>query len=205
MKTAYAFLGLLFLVVIGGGIYFSTQLREESEDPSSVVNPPYSIMSSMRIISTAFDHNGSIPSMYTCDGENISPPLELHDVPMGTKSLVLLVDDPDIPDVFKQQRGIDDFDHWALVNIPPDTKEIPEGVAPAGALVGVNSAGSSSYTGPCPPTEYEPTEHRYIFKLYALDSELDVPPGVAQDEIKEEMTGRITEQAELIGLYDRAR
>ena len=206
MKTAYALLGFLFLAIVAGGLYLSSKGGEpETQDTSSVINQANIIMSSMELTSTTFEHNGAIPSKYTCDGDNVNPPLEIHNVPEGTQSLVLLMDDPDIPDVFKQQRDIDDFDHWALVNIMPSVATIPENAVPQGSIVGVNSAGSPAYTGPCPPAEYKPTEHRYIFRLYALDTELAVPQGVTQDEIKEEMTGHIIEQAELIGRYDRAQ
>jgi hypothetical protein len=161
-------------------------------------------MSTFVLTSSAFSHNGTIPNKYTCDGENINPPLEIIGVPAGAQSLALLMDDPDIPQIFKEQRGIDDFDHWALANIAPDTMLIPEGATPQGGVVGVNSAGNNVYAGPCPPPEYEPTEHRYIFKLYALDTVLELNDGATHEEIRSAMEGHVLGETELVGLYDRS-
>lgn len=149
----------------------------------------------MKLTSAAFENGGRIPSQYTCDGENISPPLTISDVPPGAKSLVLIMDDPDVP---KHLRADGMWDHWVVYNIPPDTAEIPEGREPEG-LHGTGTAGNQDYFGPCPPDR----EHRYFFKLYALDSTLDVPAGAKKSELEKVMEGRVLETAELLGRYER--
>lgn len=157
-----------------------------------------------RLVSAAFDANAPIPATYTCDGDNISPPLSIYGVPHGTVSLALIMDDPDIPQVFKTSRGIDKFDHWVLFNLPPTTTTLEEGYAGEG-MSGANSAGKNAYTGPCPPPEYEPTEHRYIFQLYALDATLDLPEGATESDVRNAMKGHIIGKAELVGVYDRKK
>ena len=144
----------------------------------------------MRIDSSAFGHNGKIPGKYTCDGENISPPLKFSDIPAGAGSLVLLVEDPDAP------SGL--FVHWVLYDIPASTSELPENGKPPGTR-GTNDFGKQSYGGPCPPSG----EHRYFFKLFALDTELDLAGGKNRQDVQKAMEGHIIEQAELIGLYQR--
>jgi hypothetical protein len=144
----------------------------------------------MQITSSAFDNNSPIPSKYTCDGEDINPPLSFSDVPEAAKSLVLFVDDPDAPGKI--------FVHWVLYNISPNVKFIAEDDKPGTAAVGVNSAGENLYVGPCPPSG----THRYFFKLYALDARLeDLPDFADLDIVEEAMQGSILAQAELIGLY----
>ncbi|MBI2610506.1 YbhB/YbcL family Raf kinase inhibitor-like protein [Candidatus Kaiserbacteria bacterium] len=155
----------------------------------------------LTLTSSAFQHNASIPSQFTCDAENISPPLSISGVPEGAMSLALLMDDPDIPQVFKQERGIDSFDHWTLFNIPPETTEIPQGGSVG--TRGVNGAGKNEYTGPCPPREYEPSEHRYFFRVYALDMMLDLPPGTSKVDVLRAMEGHVLEQEEFVGKYKR--
>ena len=152
--------------------------------------------------SPAFEQNGTIPAKYTCDGDRkLSPPLAWSGAPEGTKAFALIVDDPDIPNVVRESRGIDAFDHWVLFNIPADLSEIPEddGVGTAG----LNSAGTGGYTGPCPPTEYEPREHRYVFTLYALSSPLALPAGATKNEVLEALAPILLAKAELIGRYAR--
>jgi len=144
----------------------------------------------MKISSSAFQNDSSIPLVYTCDGSNINPPLTFSDVPTEAKSLALIMDDPDAP------VGV--WDHWIVWNIPPDTKEIKEGSEPSG-LQGMTSFKKLGYGGPCPPDR----EHRYFFKLYALDAMLDLPEGSAKREVEAAMQGRIIAEAELIGKYDR--
>lgn len=144
----------------------------------------------MQITSSAFENNSPIPSKYTCDGEDINPPLSFSDVPEAAKSLVLFVDDPDAPGKT--------FVHWVLYNISPNVKFIAEDDKPGTAAVGVNSAGENLYVGPCPPSG----THRYFFKLYALDAKLeDLPDFADLDIVEEAMQGSIIAQAELIGLY----
>ena len=150
----------------------------------------------MRLESSTFEHEGSIPAKYTCDGENISPPLKISDVSEGAKSLVLIMDDPDVP---KNLRPDGVWDHWLTWNIPPETSEIPEGQNPQG-VVGKNTGGSFGYRGPCPPDR----EHRYFFKLYALDTTLDLPADTTtKADLEKAMEGHILSQAELMGRYNR--
>ena len=129
----------------------------------------------MNIISPAFSEGEEIPKIYTCDGNNINPPLEFSEVPENAKSLVLIMDDPDVPRNLKPD-GI--FDHWVVFNIPPEITKIDENSKPLG-IVGKNSAGQSEYTGPCPPDR----KHRYFFKLYALDSLLELDERATKKEV----------------------
>src|SRR3989344_7281135 len=156
----------------------------------------------LTLTSSAFEQSGKIPAKYTCDGDReLSPPLSWSGVPEEAKSLVLVMDDPDIPQFAKERHGIEVFDHWTLFNIPPETREILEG-ATAGTE-GTNSAGAASYTGPCPPPAYEPSEHRYIFSLYALDTLLDLAGGASKREVLDALDGHALASAELIGRYSR--
>ena len=144
-----------------------------------------------RITSQVFEHNKFIPPKYTCDGENISPPLEISGVPESAKSLVLIMDDPDAT------RGV--WAHWLLWNISPDTKEIPENSVPPGTTEGVTSFGRSGYGGHCPPSG----THRYFFKLYALDQAISLPSSADKKKLEEAMEEHILASSELIGLYSR--
>lgn len=153
----------------------------------------------LSLTSPAFQTGTSIPSQFTCDAENVSPPLSIAGVPEGAKSLVLIMDDPDVPKALKPDSV---FDHWALFNISPETKEIAQ--AGSAGTAGANGAGKNQYTGPCPPREYEPSEHRYFFKLYALDIMLDLPAGASKADVLQAMEGHVLEQAELMGKYRRA-
>jgi hypothetical protein len=146
----------------------------------------------MKLISPAFDNNQSIPSEYTCDGENINPPLQISEVPTEAQSLVLIVDDPDAP------AGT--WVHWTVWNIDPQTTEIAKDSVPAGAVEGMTSFGKTGYGGPCPPSG----EHRYFFKLYALDKELDLSASSGKDELEQIMPGHVLDSVELIGLYSRS-
>ena len=147
--------------------------------------------SSMTLSSPAFAHNQTIPSKFTCDGADVSPPLEISDVPAAAKSLVLIVDDPDAP------RG--DWVHWTLWNIDPKTTQIEENSVPSGATQGVTDFGQPGWGGPCPPNG----NHRYFFKLYALDTTLDLKPSARKSLLEEALTGHILDQSELIGPYQR--
>lgn len=149
----------------------------------------------MELISSAFQHMGEIPTKYACDGDKISPPLSFVDVPAGTKSLVLIMEDPDVPRTLRPD-GM--FDHWTVWNIPPTTKEVAENQAPAG-VEGQNTRGTLGYIPPCPPDR----EHRYFFKLFALDKALNLPKMSSKKELLNAMNGLIIESAELIGRYLR--
>jgi hypothetical protein len=149
----------------------------------------------MKISSTAFENEGKIPSKHTCDAQNVSPQISISDVPEGAKSLVLIMDDPDVP---KHVREDGMWDHWVVFNIPPDTREIPEGQEPAGTS-GLGTHGDTGYFGPCPPDR----EHRYFFKLYALDTELDLPEKTDKLSVEKAMTTHVIDQAVIMGRYER--
>jgi Raf kinase inhibitor-like YbhB/YbcL family protein len=145
----------------------------------------------MIISSPAFKNNEYIPAKYTCDGEGISPPLEIGNVPQIAQSLVFFVDDPDAPS--------GNFVHWILWNIDPKTTLIKEGTLPEGAIEGQNSAGRNDYIPPCPPAGV----HHYTFRLYVLDRKLEVSAGTTLNDLRKEMRGYIFGSAELVGLYRR--
>ncbi|RMF21074.1 MAG: YbhB/YbcL family Raf kinase inhibitor-like protein [Cyanobacteria bacterium J083] len=143
----------------------------------------------MKITSPAFAHNTMIPKKYTCQGEDINPPLVISDIPASAVSLALIVDDPDAP--------MRTWNHWLIWNIKPTT-EIKENSAPG--IQGKNSWGRNDYGGPCPPSGM----HRYFFRLYALDCELNLPEGATRKSLENAMKGHIIEQAELMGLYRKS-
>lgn len=149
----------------------------------------------MKITSSVFKEGERIPSKYTCDGENISPEILINDVPAGAKSLAIIMDDPDVPKSIHPE-GI--WIHWVVWNIPADTKVISENSVPAGAVLGANSRGTNIYIGPCPPDR----EHRYFFKLYAIDTTLDLPATTNKEKLLQAMEGHNLDSAELIGLYN---
>lgn len=151
----------------------------------------------MRITSPVFNHEGAIPAAYSCDGKDTSPRLDFHEIPEHTKSLALIMDDPDAP------GGT--FVHWVVYNIPPGANGLPEATPanpelPDGSLQGVNSFGKVGYGGPCPPDG----EHRYFFKLYALSAELPVSEQMTKADLESAMEVNIIAQAELMGTYDRS-
>jgi Raf kinase inhibitor-like YbhB/YbcL family protein len=153
----------------------------------------------MTLNSPAFQQNGHIPSRYTCEGEDVSPPLTWEGVPTGAKSLVLIVDDPDAPDP-KAPKMV--WVHWVVYNIAPDTKSLPENAGkarlPQGVLLGLNDFKKTEYGGPCPPIG----RHRYFHKLYALDISLDLK-GATKSQIERAMRGHVLANAELIGTYQK--
>jgi Raf kinase inhibitor-like YbhB/YbcL family protein len=152
----------------------------------------------MQLSSPAFMHEDEIPARFTCEGEDCSPPLEWSDVPEGTQSFALIVDDPDAPDPAAPKRV---FVHWVLFDLPPDKRALSEGLAeglPDEAGVGRNDWGKASYGGPCPPIG----RHRYIHKLYALDTPLNLEHPT-KAELEEAMQGHILAKSELIGTYQK--
>ncbi|MBU6214694.1 YbhB/YbcL family Raf kinase inhibitor-like protein [Patescibacteria group bacterium] len=165
------------------------------------MNSTSSTNSVFALTSPAFPSNGLIPAEYTCDGSQKNPPLVISNVPNEAQSLVLVMDDPDIPSVVKQSRGIDVFDHWVVFNIPATTTEIASGATVGTA--GVNSSGGTGYVGPCPPPQYEPKEHRYIFTLYALREPLALSTGATKREVLDALAPHLLASAELIGRYAR--
>ncbi|SRR5581483_7706956 len=149
----------------------------------------------MKLTSPAFIEGGKIPSKFSCQGENVNPELLFKDVPSRTKALVLIVDDPDVPEFVRKDRM---YDHWVIYNIPPTTMHIPENSPPLG-IQGRNTSGDLGYTGPCPPDR----EHRYFFKLYALDAMLSLAEGASKAEVEKAMQGHIIAEAQLIGRYEK--
>lgn len=144
----------------------------------------------MEIKSSAFNHGKPIPKKHTCEGEDISPMLTFHNVPKGTQSLALIVDDPDAP------RGT--FDHWIGWNLNPDHLTLSEGESLP--VQGKNGFGEIGYRGPCPPPG---SPHRYFFKLYALDTKISLPSGSSKRQLEEAIKGHVIEKAELFGTFQR--
>ena len=150
----------------------------------------------MIITSSAFEHNGSIPRVFTCEGEDISPDLSWRDLPAGTQSLALIVDDPDAPDPAHPRMT---WVHWLLYNLPTTCTVLPEAVKtlPDGTLEGINDWKRSGYGGPCPPIG----RHRYFFKLYALDAGLPDLRFPSKAVLEEAMRGHVIAETQLIGTY----
>lgn len=146
-------------------------------------------MTTLTITSTAFAWNGAIPAKYTCDGGDMNPPLAIAGVPDGTKSLALIMDDPDAP--------VEIWVHWVVWSISPETREIGERSVPSGAVQGLNSWSRPDYGGPCPPSG----THRYFFKVYALDAILNLKPSSTKADLEKAMAGHILAKGELMGIY----
>lgn len=151
----------------------------------------------IKLTSPAFEEGETIPSKHTCDGEDISPALSWSDVPESTKSFALICDDPDAP------AGT--WVHWVLYGVPSDTTSLPEGVPADQAVEGVGLQGRNDfkrigYGGPCPPPG---KPHRYFFKLYALDSRLELKPGATKKDLESALKGHVLAQGQLVGRYKR--
>lgn len=146
----------------------------------------------MEITSTAFIENGNIPSKYTCDGENINPPIKITGVPAEAQTIAIISDDPDAP--------MGTWIHWTIWNIPAsETVEIPENFVPKGTTEGITSFKTQGYGGPCPPKG----THRYFFKVFALDTELELDITEDITDIELAMEGHILDSAQLMGVYNR--
>jgi len=158
---------------------------------SSAIGTERKKMTELKISSPAFVTNGYIPARFSCDGTDINPPLVFDNVPSEAKSLALIVDDPDAP--------VGMWVHWVVWNIDPATREIVEDNVPRNAAQGKNDWKRNTYGGPCPPSGV----HRYFFKLYALDTRLNLGSGAAKTDLEKAMHGHILASAELIGLYKR--
>jgi len=169
-------------------------IRSLPEDPRSTM--PFTISS------PAFAPNDPIPAKYTCEGVDISPPLEWSGAPDGTRSFALIIDDPDAPDPAKPQRV---YVHWVAYNIPASTTKLPDNAAktglPRGAMHGTNDWGKQTYGGPCPPIG----RHRYFFKLYALDAELKGLNNPTKTQVEKAMKGHALDNTEVIGTYEKAK
>jgi len=183
------FLTIIFVLALVGVVYFlffpqKVNHKNQQDDIIPMIG-------NMIIRSPSFQNNGLIPLKYTCDGEDINPPLEIGGVPESAKSLALIVDDPDAP--------MGTWVHWVVWNISPETKQIEEGMVPEGVMEGMTDFGRAGYGGPCPPSG----THRYFFKLYALDTELNLDNSATKEDVEEAMKGHILDSAVLIGLYKR--
>jgi Raf kinase inhibitor-like YbhB/YbcL family protein len=155
----------------------------------------------LALTSTAFVSGGAMPSRYTCDGEDLSPPLAWRGAPEGTRSFALLVDDPDAPDPKAPTRV---WVHWVVYNVPASVASLAEGASPRslppGAREGRHDGGGGGWSGPCPPIG----RHRYFHKLFALDAVLpDLGPGARRAELERAIDGHVLATAELIGTYER--
>lgn len=168
-----------------------------------IYNLESSTMDTLTLQSSAFENGATIPSKYTCDGDRtLSPPLSISGIPEGTISLALVMDDPDVP---KARRPDGFFDHWVVYDIlPPEgggVLQIPEGAMIG--IAGLNSAGEATYTGPCPPSEFKPSEHRYFFKLYALSGTVNFVTAPTKQELLDAIEGQVIENVALMGRYKR--
>jgi len=177
---------LLILTVL---LLFACQ-RAENVEPSKAAPISNGGLNAMKISSSAFADGQSIPAKFTCDGSDTSPPLAFSDVPKNTKALALVMDDPDAP------GGT--FDHWVVWNIPATTTSVAEGRSPQG-VAGRTGFGKNAYGGPCPPGG----EHRYYFKLYALDTTLDLKAGSSKADLERATKGHIIAEAKTMGRYKR--
>jgi Raf kinase inhibitor-like YbhB/YbcL family protein len=146
-------------------------------------------MKKLSVNSSAFENNKFIPAKYTCDGDDVNPPLTIEGVPEGTKTLALIVDDPDAP--------MGTWDHWIVWNISATASKIAENTVPG--TEGMNDFRRRSYGGPCPPSG----THRYFFKVYALDVKLDLSPTSRKRDVEKAMQGHVLAKGELVGLYRR--
>jgi len=201
------FIGLsVLLTVLVVWAWFNKTKTNQNTIPKTKIEVPKpnrnNNMVKLTLTSPAFVDGGFIPAKYTCDGEEVNPPLKISGVPKEADSLVLVMDDPDIPSAVKEKNGIDKFNHWVLYNLPPDTTEIPEGIK---GETGLNTTGAAAYIGPCPPPQYEPTEHRYVFRLYAIKGKLNFIKTPTLDEVETAAKSAALAEAELVGRYGRAR
>ena len=198
-------LGLTFIIVFGSAYILFRQSVEAPSfegDSSHKATVNQNKTMSLSLTSPVFANGATIPTPYTCDGKNGNPPFVIGGVPEGTKAFALVMDDPDIPAAIKVSRGIEKFNHWALYNIPADTRQIEPNTAVG--LLGLNSQSERNYIGPCPPPDMEPFTHRYIFRLYALGEELTFEEPPTLDELETAAKKVALESTELMGVYSRA-
>ena len=156
----------------------------------------------LKVTSSAFAQGGSIPTQYTCEGKNISPPLSWSGLPNTAKTVAMIVDDPDAPDPAKPRRV---YVHWVIYNVPSQVSSLAENASkagmPAGAVQGKNDWENPEYGGPCPPIG----RHRYFFKLYALDTTLTGLKDATKADLERAMKGRIVDSGELMGTYQKVK
>lgn len=189
-----------FVIIVFAGFWYAhthntnkTNQQDTATNQSKSLNNLQEKMSETKfqIKSNVFNNNEEIPQKYSCDGENVNPPLIIENIPEGTKSLVLIVDDPDAP--------IGVFTHWILFNISPDTNFIDENSVPEGALQGINDFKKVEYDGPCPPHG----THRYYFRLYAINDLLNLQNGATRGDVEKAFQDKIIDETVLMGTYTR--
>jgi Raf kinase inhibitor-like YbhB/YbcL family protein len=189
---------LVLLLAAMAALYLSKLPRiAASPQAPSDLNSKGTAMPDLYLKTPAFQPGSEIPKQYTCEGEDLSPPLQWGGAPKGTQSLALIAEDPDAP------SGT--FTHWMLYDLPPSVTELPQGLprkehVKFGGLQGMNDFGKVAYGGPCPPPG---NPHRYFFKLYALDTVLGLKPGAMKEEVERAMEGHVLAQAEIMGKYQR--
>ncbi|MGQ4648005.1 YbhB/YbcL family Raf kinase inhibitor-like protein [Lyngbya aestuarii] len=195
LERSAGFLGLMALPLTACQERTDGILQDSN---SSTINQSPTPISNMKLESTAFEADGLIPAKYTCDGQDISPPLAWEEPPARTESFAFICDDPDAP--------LRTFVHWVLYDLPVDIRQLPEGVPGEPMLSGGGVQGKSDfdklgYGGPCPPSGV----HRYFFKVYALSRQLGLKPGATKAQLQAAMEGYILGSSELIGRYSRQR
>jgi Raf kinase inhibitor-like YbhB/YbcL family protein len=178
---AIGFIFFAITVFVFVRTFFGNQEGETMDTPNN---------GGIKLISPAFGEGQNIPAQYTCDGQNINPPLNIMDVPAEAKSLVLIMHDPDAVS--------GDFTHWVMWDIPISTKNIAPNTAPVGATQGANGSGGNQYMGPCPPSGSG--THHYKFEIFALDNNLSLGPGSARDKVEAAMNGHVLSNFTLTGL-----
>ena len=192
IKTWKVLTVIVVLILVVGGIIFLLKSQGGRLSKTGVASSPaieQGGSGQMKLTSNAFENNQFIPAKYTCDGEDIVPPFSISGIPNGTKSLALIVDDPDSPS--------GDWVHWLVWNINPEAGEIAEGTVPDGTTEGMNDFGKVGWGGPCPHSG----THHYQFKLYALDTILNLGSSAIKRDVESAIEGHILDQAVLVGLY----
>lgn len=195
MENVKYFIFVIVIIVTGAIFLVANKFSTPSGSPETKAPLNSHLINNsnnMKITSSAFENNKNIPPKYTCDGEDINPPLFISNVPQNTLSLALIMHDPDAP----MAGG---FTHWIIFNLAPNTREIKENSRPENSIEGTNSAGKIGYMGPCPPSG----THRYEFRLYALDEVLKLDSSARKIDVEKAIKGHILNQATLVGLYQR--
>ncbi len=196
MRTIYLVALLLIPAVAIPLLYLGLSVPMKPTATSTIVPLTEGGGSTSLTLRSVFEDGGKIPVKYTCDGDDVSPPLRWEGQPPGTAAYALLVEDPDAP--------MGTFTHWIIYNIPPELNSLPEGIPKEKrtkfGLQGMNDFRRIGYGGPCPPPG---KPHRYFFKLFALDSPLDLPPGARRRDVLRAMEGHVLAKAQLVGMYGR--
>lgn len=197
MRQKPLLISFMIIAVAAVSYLFYAKMRQSATNSNLAINalaPMYDDL--LSLTSSAFSNQETIPSKYTCDGEGVNPPLAwAGTVPPRSKSFVLIMEDPDVPASIRSDQM---FDHWVIFNIPKNTSVLDEASTPPG-VQGANSRGDASYTGPCPPDR----EHRYFFKLFMLDTMLDLQSGATKHDVLAAMENHVMATAELVGRYQR--